>query len=351
MTKRALIFLLIAFANSFSLIYGQNENPKDLVIKFLDIVEANAYMSPTINWDSVRPAFIEETRNVKESGELQPFFKKFLRSLKDGHSQIIYSPTGEQEESELDVMEKYAQYTYEQVGWPPLNFKHYMLEDKYAYINIPAVTLEQRRYIDTIGQQLLELDSKHPKAWIIDLTENDGGSIYPMLWQFASLIDNMETYSDVDNQGNETKQRKIFDVIEEEDKRYFELMNFDYNKVKPVELKNINIPIIVLTSSTTGSAGEFVAASFKGQRNVKLIGQTTAGATSGNSDYLLNKNYMLILTTSVIKDRTGKIYKIGEGIEPDIYLELGESLQSKDETDPEVKQKYFEAAISYLKEN
>lgn len=342
------ILLLFIFLTALNSTYAQSEKPQDLVVKFLDIVKRDAYMSPTINWDSVRPAFIEETKNIQDLADLQPYFKKFIRSLGDRHSEMIYSATGEQEESEMDVMEKYAHYTYAQVGQPLPNFNHYLIDNKYAYINIPSVVIEQRNYIDTIGNQLLELDKQNPKAWIIDLTENGGGSIYPMLWQFASLIDNMETYSDIDNKGNETKQRKIFDVIEEEDKRYFELMNFDYEKVRPVELINVDVPIVVLTSGTTGSAAEFFAVAFKGQKNVRLIGQTTAGATSGNSDYLLNKNYMLNLTTSVIKDRTGKVYKIGEGIDPDIYFELEEGLVSKDETEPEVKQKYLEAAIKFL---
>lgn len=349
MNIRILTIFLITLTISLNSVYAQKDSPKDLVTKFLKIVEEKAYVSPTVKWDSVRPAFIEETKNVKALSELQPYFKKFLRSLKDGHSQIIYSESEDDDESEDAIMERYAQATYKSAGVPPPNFKHYIIDKKYAYINIPTVVIEQRNYIDTIGIQLTELDKSNPKAWIIDLTENEGGSIQPILWHFASLIDQIETYSDVDNKGHEKKQKKIYDEISEEDKRYYELFNFDYNKVKPKELKNNNIPIIILTSFKTSSAAEFFVASFKGQNNVKIIGQSTGRQTSGVEDFTLNKNYWLHLTTTVIKDRNGKIYKIGEGIEPDIHFEIDKKL--KDYEKLEIKQKYLDAALKYLEQN
>lgn len=160
-----------------------------------------------------------------------------------------------------------------------------------------------------MGRKLEELDAKDPKAWIFDLTENDGGSITPMLWQMYNLIDQDSIYSFVNSKGYEEKQsRKMWDT--EGDKsaqRMLDLFKLDPAELEPTKLKNTYIPIIVLTSKKTASSGEFFVAAFKGQKNVTVIGQPTNGLTSGNSEYPLGKNYLLNLTTDVLKDREDKI--------------------------------------------
>jgi len=355
MTNRILTFFLITTISSFNFIYAQNERPQDLVVKFLDIVEEKAYMSPTIKWDSVRPIFIEETKNVKESSELQPYFKKFLKQLKDYHSGVFYTENQtDEEEDNNELLKLYATTTYEENGLTPPNFLHQLIDKKYAYINIPPVTIELKNYIKTIGIQLDELDKKNPKAWIFDLTENEGGNIMPMLWQMYYLIDGNIAYMDIESNGKENNTNKAMWDTTGEDKdglMFFELSGLNDEKLQPKKTVNTNIPIVILTSEKTASSGEFFAATFKGQKNVTLIGQKTNGLTSGNEALVLNKNYVINLTTGVLKDKTGKIYKIGEGIEPDIHFEIEKNLTLKDYEKQEIKQKYLDAAKKYLEQN
>lgn len=344
------LLLFTAFAAINSTYAQKSETPQELVVKFLDIVEEKAYMSPTVNWDSVRPAFIGETKHITEPKELRILFQKFLRQLKDYHSGVFYAESQTDEDTNEHLI-FYATATYEEQGAPPLNFQHEFINEKYGYINIPPVVLEQKRYIETIGNQLKELDRKNPKAWIFDLTENEGGSRVPMLWPMYYLIDQDEVYSDVDSKGKEEKVKKMmWDTTGEDEDglMFFELAGLGDEKLIPKEMVNTNIPIIILTSEKTASSGEFFVAAFKGQRNVTVIGQKTSGLTSGNEAINLSKNYLLNLTTSVIKDRTGKVYKIGEGIDPDISVEIERGLSAEDYMKPEVKQKFLDAAIKFL---
>lgn len=337
-------FILLQLIFTSNIIYAQkNESSNDLVVKFLNTVEENAYMSPSINWDSIRPAVINKTKNITDPHNLKPYFEAVIKLLNDGHSSIIYNQNQQQGKSdELAFYKTLAMVTDADEGLPPKKFEHYLLYDKYAYIYIPSVILELRKYVDTIGYQITELDKKNPQAWIIDLTGNEGGNKMVMIWQFASLITSKKSYSLVDNKGKAVKEPTRFNTYKsKQEESIAKILNLEYNKVLPIEIKNKNIPIIILISNKTSSAGEFFAAYFKGQSNVKLIGNTTNGQTTNNKPFEIGDNYTINLSTRVLKDRTGRVYKVGEGIQPDIFVELPAN-------ENEVKQKYLDAAVKYL---
>src|SRR5690606_10315127 len=178
----------------------------------------------------------------------------------------------------------------------------------------------------------------------------EGGNIMPMLWQMYYLIDGNIAYMDIESNGKENNTNKaMWDTTGEhkDGLMFFELSGLNDEKLQPKKTVNTNIPIVIVTSEKTASSGEFFAATFKGQKNVTLIGQKTNGLTSGNEALVLNKNYVINLTTGVLKDKTGKIYKIGEGIEPDIHFEIEKNLTLKDYEKQEIKQKYLDAAKKY----
>ncbi|MGE8292703.1 MAG: S41 family peptidase [Sphingobacterium sp.] len=353
--KRAFLFFIVLFW--VPKLHAQVNQTQQMVIQFLDTLQKNAYMGKSMQWDSIRPAFIAETRHINEVNQLKPYFEKLLKTLKDGHSSLFFEETGQDKESEQDQFEKMAVMTDKEAGIPPKNFQHYMINSKYAYINVPPVMLENRKYVDTIGIQLKNLDAQEPKAWIIDLTENNGGNIMPMIWQFPSLLDTDKTYAYVDAQGKETKAITYYTVESPEDLTYFQLFQLEPDQVKPVKLRHNDIPIILLTSNITASSGEFFTAHFKGQKNVKVIGQKTGGLTSGNAPFNINKNCMVMLTTSVLKDRNGKVYKIAEGIEPDLVFPIemkpknGKTKLTYNEMQEVIKnakQRYIDQAIAVI---
>lgn len=352
-------FLVLTFAIFNINCFAQKQSIKNVVQSFLDTVKYNAFMSLNLNWDSISTSLLHETKEIDSISHLAPHFNKVLKELKDGHSRLYPKSAISSQPDESSMFEIFAKMTDKEAGLPPKRFIHKMIDNKYAYINIPSVTLESRAYVDTIGKQLLELDKYTPKAWIIDVTENDGGMAFAMNWHFPTLIDSDQTYSMVDNKGHETKVDKIIDLnnSSEEEKKFAELFKLIPDSVPYVSLKNTKVPIIILTSKITGSAGEFVTVHFKGQKNVLVLGQVTAGATSANRPFEITNEYLVNLTTDVIKDRTGKIYKIGEGIIPDVKFDINlnsvaqkEKLSHKEELNLmiELKDLYIENAIKAI---
>ncbi len=355
--RKLSIFLFIIFvSNKLS---AQTDAPSLLVQNFLDTIQKHAYLGKKIQWDSARIEFVKETQGITDVNLLKPHLERFLKSLKDGHSHLFFEDLTDNNQADKNQYEKLATMTDKEAGLPPKNFQYKLIDNKYAYINIPAVTLESRKYVDTIAVQLTNLDKRNPKGWIIDLTENNGGNIMPMIWNFPSLIDTDKTYSYVDAQGKEIYAPKRYTIDNDDDLKYFKLLQLEPEKVKPIKIKHRNVPIVILTSNLTASSGEFFTAYFKGQKNVTVLGQKTNGLTSGNAPFNISKNCMIMLTTTVLKDRNGKLYEIAEGIEPDLYLPLetavqnsGKKLTYKEEMDSvkKAKQRYIERAILVIKD-
>ncbi len=350
------LFLLIIFISTK--LSAQTDATSLLVHNFLDTIQKHAYLGKKIQWDSVRSEFVKETKGIKDVNLLKPHLERFLKSLKDGHSHLFFEDLSDNKEANKDQYEKLATMTDEEAGLPPKNFQYKMIDNKYAYINIPAVTLESRKYVDTIAVQLKNLDQRNPKGWIIDLTENNGGNIMPMIWNFPSLLDTDKTYSYVNAQGNENHAPTRYTIDNDDDLKYFKLLQLEPEKVKPIKIKHHNVPIVILTSNLTASSGEFFTAYFKGQKNVTVIGQKTNGLTSGNTPFNISKNCMIMLTTTVLKDRNGKVYDIAEGIDPDLYFSpempsknIQQKMSYKEQMDlvKKTKKQYIQRALKVLK--
>lgn len=345
----AILILMTLCQNTLA----QKEEVQKALNTFLDTVQTRSYMRDKMDWNKIRQEALEQTKNMSNTDSLLPIFQHIIGSLKDYHSGIELNKN---KEDKLALIKQYATLTYEQAGYPTLRFSHKMINNKYAYIKLPGVMLEHRRYLDTITSQLKELDSQNPKAWIIDLTENDGGSAYPMTVPFHDLIDTNITYSyytGKDINGNDilVNNNKLphdgFYTVDDSVAQMFKL-----DSIQTIKIRNNNVPIIILTSQLTTSSGEITTTHFMGQKNVTIIGLKTAGLTSGNELIPLSHGYNLNLMMGVLRDRRGKIYNIAEGISPDATIALDtKHLKTQKEYEAfmkESKQIFIDKAIEVL---
>ena len=130
------------------------------------------------------------------------------------------------------------------------------------------------------------------KGWIIDLRQNDGGSMFPMigaLSRFFEMPDMGGYYFPQPPQPVAVKHRFDGQHFKANDEVYL-----SFSKAYPLN-KN-TLPVIVLIGKSTGSSGEFLAQYLKRQPKVTLMGDRTAGVASVNEGMPLPDNlgyYML----------------------------------------------------------
>ncbi len=349
-SKRLLIILILKITYGVQTCIAQNASNQEMMSKFIDIVEKNAYKSSLVNWDSIRVKSQNQVSNTIDMGDLRSIFEQILSQLKDSHSSIFYTEEAS-EGSENEVLKQYATVTYEEAGHPFPDISGKMIEGKYAYLKVPGVLLEHKKYVQYIGEQIETLDKQNPKAWIFDVADNDGGTIWPMLWHMYDFIDQDNIHSYVDRYGIEKKiTRSMWDKanLDDQDMEFFELTGLSDESLTPINVANKKAPIFILADRKTASSGELFVAAFKGQKNVTVIGQTTNGLTSVNETFPLNNHYLINLTTSVIKDRNGKIYKIGEGIKPDVDLQFFANPEIKEADQSTTEENRAKMTVAYI---
>lgn len=183
-----------------------------------------------------------------------------------------------------------------------------ILEEGILTIKIPPFLHVDgaKEYADIIGNSINE----NVKGVIIDLRDNTGGNMGPMVAGISPLIPDGEILFFIQKNGNKNPV-----IIED-------------GSVKgggsPVEIDNKNkyldLPIAVLINDKTASSGEFTLMALIGLENVKIFGEPTAGYTTGNMNFSLTKDLLIVLPAAESETRNGNVYR-DDPIEPDVYTE------------------------------
>lgn len=187
-------------------------------------------------------------------------------------------------------------------------------KDKIAKIKLFSFTsyngpkqydIEKKKYVKEINDFLDTCTENGMKGLIVDFTKNGGGGVWQMVDAFMRYLNNTSLFA-----WYPTK-------VKPNEKHW---TNVENNKVvwNKGLLKSTgeHIPIAVLISSDTGSAGEIGASMFKSHPNVKLFGEKTKGMLSVNMSMPIDKKYEVVITTTLQTSNDGTFK---EYLEPDVY--------------------------------
>ena len=186
----------------------------------------------------------------------------------------------------------------------------------YAFMGSAA---QGQLYARTAQTEVNALKREGVCRFIVDLREDGGGNMYPMLNGVSGLLEPGLLGS------FETPQHKFMPwtlnggiVVAEPPQG-----------TRPIATQNSPTgPVAVLIGPHTGSSGEFTAMSFEGRRSTRFFGAPTAGYVTGNVPVVLSDGALILMTGSWGLDRTGKRYL--DRIEPDESIGLFDELIGKD---------------------
>lgn len=173
-----------------------------------------------------------------------------------------------------------------------------------GYVEIPGYVGNQpellRSYAAKVHGLIQATQSTAACGWIVDLRNNDGGNVFPMLAALKPFLGDEPLGVNVGPDGP-TEPRRAGRNVDVE---------------PPTELRPLeNAWAAVLIGTRTNSAGEGVTLAFRGRPRTRIFGQPTAGRTTANTAITLPDGSGLALAVAVMADRTGRIY--GGRIEPD----------------------------------
>ena len=150
-------------------------------------------------------------------------------------------------------------------------------------------------------------DHLDARGVIVDLRNNTGGNMYPMIASISPLLP-----EGIVLQFKSRKQTTpvSLDYVT----RSYEIAADDIRKFPA------STPVAVLTDEKTGSSGEATLICFLGLDNVKTFGHPTAGYPSGNVTHTLSDGYLFAITRSAELSRTGELF-CEDPINPDVNTE------------------------------
>ncbi len=173
-----------------------------------------------------------------------------------------------------------------------------------GYLDVPGLIGDatvQKSYAQELQNAIRSTDTESRCGWVVDLRRNRGGYIYAMLAGLGPLLGS----GDVGGQLNAAGTRTMWSYT---DGALFAGDNAVIAVDRPYRLADPAIPVAVLTSGLTASAGEATTIAFRHRPNSRSFGEKTAGLTTFNVRKRMPDGAFLDILNAVDVDRAGTVY-------------------------------------------
>lgn len=171
----------------------------------------------------------------------------------------------------------------------------YKMLDDYGYIQVTSfkdITVSQ------FEEALTYVENQGAKGIIFDMRNNGGGTV-------NSVVDVMNK------------------ILPEGTLGHYEYKDGSTKELGKSDKEYVELPIVVLTNSSTASAAELFAANVRDFERGSLVGTTTFGKGVSQSLITLSDGSALSLTTAYFNPAKGTNFN-GVGIEPDYEIALSD---------------------------
>jgi len=301
------VFYLLLFI-SLSSCFDEETNmltdeAQNYLSEILDIMEQNSINKQTINWSNFRTQVLDRAAGAQTIQETFPAIREALVLLGDNHSsythqdgRFLFAGT-----LQCELQDIVAPSIPSNIGYVTVNS-----------FGGSSSSNEAITYAEEIQNQIMNQDNQDILGWIVDLRNNGGGNMYPMIAGSGSLIgegiagyfigpDNTQNSWGFSNNASTVNGNPVTQLT------------------NSIELKTPNPKVAVLLNNGIASSGEVMAISFIGRENTKSFGKSTCGLSTANSGFTLSDNSKLNLTVAFLADRNKNLF--GIPINPD--LEVG----------------------------
>ena len=274
----------------------------------LDIMQEHSLNREQINWERLRGRARSRAMGASTPEDTYLAIQFALKDLGDHHS-FFMTPQqfAELEEGTADLSN------------PDPSGR--LLDSGLGYIMVPGFAGlgdAASEYATEIQEIIRQIDKDSPCGWIVDLRQNIGGSMWPMLAGIGPILGEGRAGAFVSPDGEQIGWTYTEGQAWEGDSLQAAVTGTAY------ELGNPSPPVAVLTGPRTSSSGEAIAVAFRGRPNTRSFGQATMGLSTANESFELSDGARIFLTVSVFVDRTGQEY--GGVIAPDEVVGQEEEL-------------------------
>lgn len=268
----------------------------------LEITEESFFKTDEVDWEPIREwafGIVEDNPSTEGAYEAVEFA---LAALETPHTGFIRP--GDNQDRQVTRR-------------PPPSGER--LDGDVGYLDLPGITDSEQapEYAGRVRQIMEELDASDPVcSWVLDLRESIGGSSIGDWLALGPLVgdDLLMRFG----KGGRTQS-----VYYEGGAIRYEDATFSEGEAEVQERipsdaylpERLDVPIALLISSRTTSAGEAIAITFAGRSSTRFFGERTAGATTASEFHEMADGAILRIPSGFYQDRTGREYE--DGLEPD----------------------------------
>ena len=309
---------------------------------FMMHVKDNSIKTDSMDWEKLYASSIKGKASIRSEKMAIAYGDYILSKVNDGHSFIVdaeqvkawYGNPATNEESDDDTGSSQDIPAVQPFDTAEGRF----YETDVGYLTVPHIGSGNKETLKAFGHEIRkrinELNNKGATKWIVDLRENTGGNMWPMIAGVGPFFEEGQVLGSFVRNNSQSNW-----LYKDNASHIDDYPSCTLDDAYNVKLKQKNPKIAVLVGPKTASSGEFTFMSFIGRPNTRSFGSSTGGYTTGNSNFNLPNGAMLFLAASIGADRTG--HKYGEKIQPDVLTE-DDSITQQDEV--------IETAIKWLKE-
>lgn len=277
--------------------------------EILSVMRANALTRNDVDWENLRDEVDRIASGAESIRDTYPAITRALVLLNTNHS-LLLGPDGTliTYPSEIRCQDEPRQdrYATESVGFIKVN-------------GFTGSESGARAYAGDIQAQIAAQDGPEIEGWIVDLRDNTGGNMWPMIAGLGPLFDSATLGHFIDADDNATPWGYANGSSRSDGIPMVTVAS-------PYSVLNSPRRIAVLSSERVASSGEATLIAFKKQPNVRIFGRDSCGLSTANSGFELSDGSTLLLTTAVTADREQEPY--GGRVAVDETKSAGATLQA-----------------------
>lgn len=266
---------------------------KALVDSAITVARNRSVWRDTLSWDRIMPEVRTLAAGASSLSDAFPALRVLATRLGDKHSSFMPPTTAQA-----------FRTGGSQNPEPTLK----AFDNSVGYINVPAYSGGDpsaiQKYAQNMHAGLQALAPSVRCGWIVDLRQNGGGNMYPMLAGLRPFLGD-STLGYFVSTGNKVPWNAASRSVPKH----------------PGELDTLSAAYVaVLTGPRTASSGEIVAISFRERARTRSFGLPTGGYSTANSMVPLPGGATLNITTAIDADRSGNLF--GHAIDPDERIDI-----------------------------
>jgi hypothetical protein len=271
---------------------GMSATARTYLTQLLDLMQGNSINRKTIDWPVFRQTVEGAAPAAQAIADLYPAIRTALGLLNDHHS-FYRGPDS-----------TYIANPSPLGGCTDPVPPAVAPTDDIGYVKVGAFSgsgAEATAFAQGIQDTLRAADRPNLAGWIVDLRNNGGGTMWPMIAGLGPVLGDGTAGAFVDPTGvtiwwGYQGNASIYDGAP------------SVTVPNPYRLFRQNPKVAVLTNCGVASSGEATVIAFRARPDARSFGTPTYGVSTANRGFPLTGGGTLTLCVSTMADRTGRMY-------------------------------------------